>query len=453
MSQPSGYEQGNKVCLLNKSVYGLKKLRRQWYRRFDEYMLINGFKGSSYDRCVYYRSYALGEYIYILLYLDDMLIACKSKAEIGSTKSLLKKKFDMKELGEAKKILGMEIVRDKSRKILRVSQSWYVSKILNNFRIDNGKLVKMPLGGHFKLSLKDCPVRDCDVERMSKVLYANAVGILMYLMVCTRPDIAYAVSVVSKYLANLGSIILCAAACYISAAKEVTYCCQEGMLLYGVKDICYKERRYGRDKVLLVYIVLSEKEFIPLVLSDKAVCTASFVRYRTMTLKITCSCLIDGDEDLTNLAKVCDFSYGAQCSHLLSLSMCLIEDEDFVKRFIFLIVCNGGQFEYWKAGLVVALIMCGDIVKDSNSYLKSRGSIEDFVSFREMITSQLQGKLWLYDENNMLQRRTSAATTRAAAATARADAAAAATAPMTAAAIEQLIEARVSVGLANHETL
>ncbi|GKB32418.1 retrotransposon protein, putative, ty1-copia subclass, partial [Tanacetum coccineum] len=137
---------------------------------------------------------------------DDMLIACKSKVEIGSTKSLFKKEFDMKELGEAKKILGIEIVRDRSRKILRVSQSGYVSKILNNFIIDNGKLVKMSLGGHFKLSLKDCPVKDYDVERMSKVPYANAVGSLMYLMVCMRPDIAYAVSIVSRYLANVGLV-------------------------------------------------------------------------------------------------------------------------------------------------------------------------------------------------------------------------------------------------------
>ncbi|GJT41121.1 retrovirus-related pol polyprotein from transposon TNT 1-94 [Tanacetum coccineum] len=136
--------------------------------------------------------------------INDMLIACKSKAEIRSTKSLLKKEFDMKELGEAKMIIGMEIVRDRSRKILRVSHSGYVSKILNNFRIDNGKSVKMPLGGHFKLSLKNFSVKDCDVERMSKVPYANAVGSLMYLMVCTRPDIAYAVSVVSRYLANPG---------------------------------------------------------------------------------------------------------------------------------------------------------------------------------------------------------------------------------------------------------
>ncbi|GJX38401.1 retrovirus-related pol polyprotein from transposon TNT 1-94 [Tanacetum coccineum] len=125
------------------------------------------------------RSYALGEYIYLFLYVDDMLIACKSKAEIGSTKDLLKKEFDMKELREAKKILGMEI-----------SKQW--------------KSVKIPLDGHFKLSLKDCPVRDCEVERMSKVSYTNAVGSLMYLMVCTRPVIAYAVSIVSRYLANSG---------------------------------------------------------------------------------------------------------------------------------------------------------------------------------------------------------------------------------------------------------
>nr|GEW35977.1 retrotransposon protein, putative, Ty1-copia subclass [Tanacetum cinerariifolium] len=88
----------------------------------------------------------------------------------------LKREFDMKELEEAKKILGMEIIRDRSRKIMRVSQSGYVSKILNNFRIGNGKSVQMPLGRHFKLSLKDCPVKDCNVERMSKMSYANAVG-------------------------------------------------------------------------------------------------------------------------------------------------------------------------------------------------------------------------------------------------------------------------------------
>ncbi|GJR57692.1 retrovirus-related pol polyprotein from transposon TNT 1-94 [Tanacetum coccineum] len=175
MRQPPGYEQGNKVCLLKKSLYGLKQSPRQWYRRFDEYMLSNGFKRSSYDSCVYYRSYAPGEYIYLLLYVDDMLIACKSKAEIGSTKTLLKREFDMKELGEAKKILGMEIIRDRSRKILRVSQSGYVSKILNNFRIDNGKSVQMPLGRH-----SVCSKYWETVKRILKYLWGTANVGLVY---------------------------------------------------------------------------------------------------------------------------------------------------------------------------------------------------------------------------------------------------------------------------------
>nr|GEV09599.1 retrovirus-related Pol polyprotein from transposon TNT 1-94 [Tanacetum cinerariifolium] len=83
----------------------VEKSPRQWYMRFDEYMLSNGFKHNSYESCVYYMSYALGEYIYLLLYVDDMLIACKIKAAIRSTKSLLKKEFEMKELAEANKIL------------------------------------------------------------------------------------------------------------------------------------------------------------------------------------------------------------------------------------------------------------------------------------------------------------------------------------------------------------
>nr|GEZ28521.1 retrotransposon protein, putative, Ty1-copia subclass [Tanacetum cinerariifolium] len=106
MRQPPGYEHCNKVCLLKKSSYGLKQSPRQWYRRFDEYMLSNGFNCSSYDSCICYRSYAPGEYIYLFLYVDDMLIACKSKAEIGSIKTLLNREFYMKELEEAKKILG-----------------------------------------------------------------------------------------------------------------------------------------------------------------------------------------------------------------------------------------------------------------------------------------------------------------------------------------------------------
>ncbi|GJV72537.1 retrotransposon protein, putative, ty1-copia subclass [Tanacetum coccineum] len=153
MRQPPSFKEGtgNKVCLLKKSLYGLKQFLRHWYKQFDVYMISNGFSRSSYDSCVYFKEFAPGMYIYLLLYVDDMLIACKSKSEIEYTKGLLRKEFDMKELGPARKILGMEIVRDR--------------------------------GVHFKVSLKDYPLSDWDVERMSKVPYANVVvkWILKYL--------------------------------------------------------------------------------------------------------------------------------------------------------------------------------------------------------------------------------------------------------------------------------
>ncbi|GJZ72238.1 retrotransposon protein, putative, ty1-copia subclass [Tanacetum coccineum] len=161
MRQPPSFEEGtgNKVCLLKKSLYGLKQSLMQWYKRFDVYMISNGFSRSNYDSCVYFKEFAPGMYIY------------------------------------PRKILGMEIIRDRGSRTLKVSQSRYVQKIMNNYRMDNGKLVYVPLGAHFKVSLKDCPSNDCDVERMSKVPYVNVVGSLMYLMVCTRPDIAYDVSI------------------------------------------------------------------------------------------------------------------------------------------------------------------------------------------------------------------------------------------------------------------
>ncbi|GKE17155.1 retrotransposon protein, putative, ty1-copia subclass, partial [Tanacetum coccineum] len=141
-------------------------------------MISNGFSRSSYDSCVYFKEFAPGMYIYLLLYVDDMLIACKSKSEIEYTKGLLRKEFNMKKLGPARKILGIEIVRDRGSRTLKVSQSRYVQKILNNYRMDNGKSVSVPLGAHFKVSLKDCLSNDWDVKRMSKVSYVNDVGLV-----------------------------------------------------------------------------------------------------------------------------------------------------------------------------------------------------------------------------------------------------------------------------------
>src|SRR6266542_3984518 len=110
----------------------------------------------------------------------------------------------MKYLGAAKKILGMEIMRDRKSGKLYLSQRGYIEKVLRRFNMHDAKPVITPLATHFKLSSALCPVSEDDIEYISRVPYSNAVGSLMYAMVCSRPDLSHALSAVSRYMANPG---------------------------------------------------------------------------------------------------------------------------------------------------------------------------------------------------------------------------------------------------------
>ncbi|CAM8960295.1 unnamed protein product [Rhodiola kirilowii] len=207
MSQPECFISGNaenSVCLLNKSLYGLKQSPRQWYKRFDEFMMSCDFKRSSYDWCIYFKYWDNGSAIYLLLYVDDMLIASDSMQLISDLKEQLNAQFEMKDLGPAKKILGMEIVRDRGKRTLFLNQTDYLCKLVRKFDMSNAKSVLIPLAQHFKLTNEQCPKNESELEYMSNVPYANAVGCLMYSMVCTRPDIAHSVSMISRFMSKPG---------------------------------------------------------------------------------------------------------------------------------------------------------------------------------------------------------------------------------------------------------
>uniref|UniRef100_A0A2N9H7K1 Retrovirus-related Pol polyprotein from transposon TNT 1-94 n=1 Tax=Fagus sylvatica TaxID=28930 RepID=A0A2N9H7K1_FAGSY len=180
MSQPQGFiVQGkeNLVCKLRKSLYGLKQAPRQWYKKFDSFMYSTGFTRCQADHCCYVKSFD-NSYIILLLYVDDMLIAGSSIEEINNLKKQLSKQFAMKDLGPAKQILGMRIIRDRANGTLKLSQT--------------------------ELTKDQSPKTEQEQAYMSKVPYASAIGSLMYAMVCTRPDIAHAVGVVSRYMSNPG---------------------------------------------------------------------------------------------------------------------------------------------------------------------------------------------------------------------------------------------------------
>ncbi|KAH9781841.1 hypothetical protein KPL71_008631 [Citrus sinensis] len=207
MAQPEGFiEKGSedKVCLLKKSLYGLKQSPRQWYLKFDEFMISHGYCRSRFDNCVYFKLSSCGGGIYLLLYVDDMLIACSQKEEIKRLKIELSTEFEMKDLGATTKILGMQITRDRKSKVLFLSQADYVKKVLARFNMENSKPVSTPLSAHFQLSKSLEPTTDDDFNYMRKIPYSSAVGSIMYAMVCTRPDLAHGVGVISRFMGNPG---------------------------------------------------------------------------------------------------------------------------------------------------------------------------------------------------------------------------------------------------------
>ena len=134
------------VCLLKKSLYGLKQSPRQWYLRFDQFMIVHGYLRSQYDSCVYCKFLPSGDGIYLLLYVDDMLIACKHIEEIEKLKSELRSEFEMKDLCSASKILGMQVKRDRAANTLFLTQAGYVRKVLSKFDMVTTKAVSTPLG-------------------------------------------------------------------------------------------------------------------------------------------------------------------------------------------------------------------------------------------------------------------------------------------------------------------
>ena len=96
----------------------------------------------------------------------------------------------------------MRIITDKANGTLKLSQSEYVKKILSRFNMNETKSVSTPLGSHFKLSKEQSSKIEEERDHMSKVLYASTIGNLMYDMVCTRPDIAHAMGVVSRFMSR-----------------------------------------------------------------------------------------------------------------------------------------------------------------------------------------------------------------------------------------------------------
>ena len=157
-------------------------------------MMSNGFRINECDKCVYIKDTVNG-YVIVYLYVDDMLIIGSNNDIIKATKRILTSEFDMKELGVADVILGMKISRKSDGLVL--SQSHYVKKVLEKFKKYDDSLVRTPVDVNLHLTKNKG-------QRISQLEYLRIIGNLMYIMNCTRPDIAYFVNKLSRYTSNPG---------------------------------------------------------------------------------------------------------------------------------------------------------------------------------------------------------------------------------------------------------
>jgi len=134
-----------------------------------------------------------------------MLIASKRKFAIDKLKKDLSSEFEINDLVEVKNVLGMEIERDRRSGKVSLTQKGYLQKVLQRFNINGDtKSVSTPLAHHFKLKATMSPTTIEECEYMTRMLYATAVGSLMYAMVCTSPDLSQVVLMISRYMHDPG---------------------------------------------------------------------------------------------------------------------------------------------------------------------------------------------------------------------------------------------------------
>ena len=196
MHQPEGFTNSNKnqVCKLNKSLYGLKQSAKCWNDKFVKCLSDFGLHVTSADPCVFVNV-GTQEKIILVLYVDDGGIACKDPQRIQDLLNHLKNYFEITDCN-LNIFLGIEITY-KENGILFACQKFFADKMVQKFNLSDAHSVSIPMDPHEKLEFFE------EAKALNrKVPYKEAIGSLMFLGMVTRPDIAFAVGVLSRHAEN-----------------------------------------------------------------------------------------------------------------------------------------------------------------------------------------------------------------------------------------------------------
>jgi hypothetical protein len=191
----------NMGCRLKKSIYGLKQASRQWCLKFDETIKKFGFKENEEDNCIYAK-FKNRKSIFLILCVDNILLASSDVNLLLEIKKFLSLNFDMKDLGEASFILGIEIHQDRRKGVLGLSQKAYLEKVLKKFNMHQCKPSPVPIVKGDRFGNFQSLGNQYEIDQLKSVPYASAVGSLMYAQVCTRPGIAFGTGMFGRFQKN-----------------------------------------------------------------------------------------------------------------------------------------------------------------------------------------------------------------------------------------------------------
>ncbi|CAI7784867.1 unnamed protein product [Closterium sp. NIES-54] len=181
---------------LRRPVYGLRQAPREWHDTLSTTLAALGFAPSTANPSLFLRTDTLLPPFYIIVYVDDLVFATADTAGLAHVKSELQKRHTCTDLGELRSYFGLQITRDRARRTITLTQSHMVQQVLQRFDFTYSSPQATPLSTRHSLSALPS---DESVEPSGP--YPELVGCLMYLMTCTRPDLAYPLSILERYVA------------------------------------------------------------------------------------------------------------------------------------------------------------------------------------------------------------------------------------------------------------
>ena len=240
--------QEGKVCRLLKGLYGLKQAGRGWYQELTKVMVRElGFKRSALDHSVFCRKRD-EEHTIVAVATDDMALTSKRKSDIATLKSEISQHWEITDGGEIRWYLGFAIKRDRAARTISINQCAYIEAMLNKFRLTNAKPVSTPMEAGAQFTKDQGPSSPTQAMRMRSVPYAEAIGCVLWPVMITRPDCAFAVGILSQFIQNPGNVhweALKRVMVYLGSTKDLwlTFGGRSRKLVEGFCDSDYANQR------------------------------------------------------------------------------------------------------------------------------------------------------------------------------------------------------------------